>query len=76
VPKAQTTRAMALDDAGLPSAADRATYEAEIERLRVPGKAHTREADAIAAPRRVRGTPPDVRLLLHVVAGAAGGGPV
>ena len=39
-------------DAGLPPAADRATYEAEIERLRVREKAHTREADAIAAARR------------------------
>ena len=52
MPKGQTTRATALEDAGLPPAADRATYEAEIERLRVREKAHTREADAIAAARR------------------------
>ncbi len=52
MPKAQTTRSTALEDAGLPPAADRATYEAEIERLRVREKAHTREADAIAAARR------------------------
>jgi predicted dithiol-disulfide oxidoreductase (DUF899 family) len=32
--------------------ADRATFEAEVERLRVREKAHTREGDAIAAARR------------------------
>ncbi len=52
MPKGQTTRATALDAAGLPPAADRATYEAEIERLRMREKAHTREADTIAAARR------------------------
>lgn len=46
------TRASALDGAGLPPTADRAAYEAEIERVRRREKAHTREADAIAASRR------------------------
>ena len=36
----------------LPSAVDRATFQAELERLRFREKAHTREGDAIAAPRR------------------------
>ena len=36
----------------LPSAVDRATFQAELERLRVREKAHTREGDAIAASRR------------------------
>jgi predicted dithiol-disulfide oxidoreductase (DUF899 family) len=37
---------------GLPSVADRATFQAELDRLRVREKAHTREGDAIAAARR------------------------
>jgi predicted dithiol-disulfide oxidoreductase (DUF899 family) len=37
---------------GLPAAVDRATFEAELGRLRVREKAHTREGDAIAAARR------------------------
>jgi predicted dithiol-disulfide oxidoreductase (DUF899 family) len=45
-------RADALAGASLPSTTDRATYEAEMARLRVREKAHTREADAIAAARR------------------------
>ncbi len=36
----------------LPAAVDRATFEAELGRLRVREKAHTREGDAIAAARR------------------------
>jgi predicted dithiol-disulfide oxidoreductase (DUF899 family) len=36
----------------LPAAVDRATFEAEVDRLRVREKAHTREGDAIAAARR------------------------
>jgi predicted dithiol-disulfide oxidoreductase (DUF899 family) len=36
----------------LPAAADRATFQAELDRLRVREKAHTREGDAIAAARR------------------------
>jgi predicted dithiol-disulfide oxidoreductase (DUF899 family) len=36
----------------LPAAVDRATFQAELDRLRVREKAHTRESDAIAAARR------------------------
>ncbi|GAA4215731.1 DUF899 family protein [Actinocatenispora rupis] len=36
----------------LPTVVDRATWQAEIDRLRVREKAHTRESDAIAAARR------------------------
>ena len=45
-------RSTALENAGLPPVVDRAAYEVEIERLRQREKAHTREADAIAAARR------------------------
>ncbi|MFI6426715.1 DUF899 family protein [Promicromonospora sp. NPDC050880] len=45
-------RGAALAGAGLPRPADRAAYEHEIEVLRQREKAHTREADAIAAARR------------------------
>src|ERR1700752_4164590 len=38
----------------LPAAVDRATFQAELDRLRVREKAHTREGDAIAAARRRR----------------------
>jgi predicted dithiol-disulfide oxidoreductase (DUF899 family) len=38
--------------ASLPAAVDRSTFEAELGRLRVREKAHTREGDAIAAARR------------------------
>jgi predicted dithiol-disulfide oxidoreductase (DUF899 family) len=37
---------------GLPAAVDRATFQAELDRLRLREKAHTREGDAIAAARR------------------------
>ena len=37
---------------GLPAAVDRVTFQAELDKLRVREKAHTREADAIAAARR------------------------
>jgi hypothetical protein len=37
---------------GLPPVADRATFQAELDRLRAREKAHTREGDAIAAARR------------------------
>ena len=37
---------------GLPPVAGRAVFEAELGRLRVREKAHTREGDAIAAARR------------------------
>ena len=36
----------------LPAAVDRATFQAELDRLRVREKAHTREGDAIASARR------------------------
>jgi predicted dithiol-disulfide oxidoreductase (DUF899 family) len=36
----------------LPAAADRATFQAELDSLRIREKAHTREGDAIAAARR------------------------
>src|ERR671923_1751906 len=36
----------------LPAAVDRATFQAELDRLRVREKVHTREGDAIAAARR------------------------
>ena len=36
----------------LPAAVDRATFRAELDRLRAREKAHTREGDAIAAARR------------------------
>jgi predicted dithiol-disulfide oxidoreductase (DUF899 family) len=37
---------------GLPAAVDRATFQAELDALRVREKAHTHEGDAIAAARR------------------------
>ncbi len=40
------------DTPALPPVVDRATFQAEIDRLRVREKAHTREGDAIAAARR------------------------
>src|SRR5437588_63734 len=46
-PVAGTTNAPSL-----PAAVDRATFQAELDRLRVREKAHTREGDAIAAARR------------------------
>jgi predicted dithiol-disulfide oxidoreductase (DUF899 family) len=36
----------------LPAAVDRATFQADLDRLRVREKAHAREGDAIAAARR------------------------
>jgi len=36
----------------LPATVDRATFQAEVDKLRVREKAHTREGDAIAAARR------------------------
>ncbi len=41
-----------LDTSALPAVVDRATFQAELDRLRVREKAHTREGDAIAAARR------------------------
>ncbi len=37
---------------GLPAAVDRATYQAELDKLRTREKVHTREGDVIAAARR------------------------
>src|ERR1700735_1328553 len=37
---------------GMPAAVGRATFDAELDKLRVREKAHTREGDAIAAARR------------------------
>jgi len=44
--------ASAASAPGLPAAVDRATFQAELDALRVREKAHTREGDAIAAARR------------------------
>ena len=46
-PAAGATRAPSV-----PAAVDRATFQAELDELRVREKAHTREGDAIAAARR------------------------
>ena len=40
------------NELGVPKIVDRATFQAELDRLRVREKAHTREGDAIAAARR------------------------
>lgn len=44
--------AESMESASLPQAVDRATFQARLDDLRVREKAHTREADAIAAARR------------------------
>lgn len=44
--------ASATSAPSLPAAVDRATFQTELDRLRVREKAHTREGDAIAATRR------------------------
>jgi predicted dithiol-disulfide oxidoreductase (DUF899 family) len=41
-----------LENAALPAMADRDTWQAQVEGLRVREKAHTREGDSIAAARR------------------------
>ena len=43
---------IARDEVGAPEIVDRSTYQAELDALRLREKAHTREADAIAAARR------------------------
>jgi predicted dithiol-disulfide oxidoreductase (DUF899 family) len=48
----ERTKSGMKDRAGAPKIVDRATYQAEVDRLRVREKAHTREGDAIAAARR------------------------
>jgi predicted dithiol-disulfide oxidoreductase (DUF899 family) len=44
--------ASASKEPSLPTAVDRATFQAEVDSLRAREKAHTREGDAIAAARR------------------------
>jgi predicted dithiol-disulfide oxidoreductase (DUF899 family) len=44
--------ASASNAPSLPAAVDRATFQTELDRLRLREKAHTREGDAIAAARR------------------------
>ena len=44
--------ASGIDTSVLPVVVDRATWQAELDKLRVREKAHTREGDAIAAARR------------------------
>jgi predicted dithiol-disulfide oxidoreductase (DUF899 family) len=54
-PQALTERTMTdfmRDELGAPKVVDRATFQAELDTLRVREKAHTREGDAIAAARR------------------------
>src|SRR5438094_9296465 len=41
-----------LDTSALPAVVDRASWQTELDALRVREKAHTREGDAIAAARR------------------------
>ena len=41
-----------INNAGVPVVVDRATFQAEVDALRVREKAHTRAGDAIAAARR------------------------
>src|ERR1700683_1430173 len=50
----QTERAMSPStrETGAPRIVDRATFQSELDALRVREKAHTRETDAIAAARR------------------------
>lgn len=41
-----------VNDVALPPVVDRATFQTELDAVRVREKAHTREGDAIAAARR------------------------
>jgi predicted dithiol-disulfide oxidoreductase (DUF899 family) len=50
--RAGATKADATKAPGKPVSVDRATFQAELDGLRVREKAHTREGDAIAAARR------------------------
>ena len=50
--KLDTPAARATEAASLPAAVDRGTFQAELHKLRLREKAHTREGDAIAAARR------------------------
>ena len=54
-PHALTERTMTdfmRDEPSAPAVVDRGTFQAELDALRVRGKAHTREGDAIGAARR------------------------
>jgi predicted dithiol-disulfide oxidoreductase (DUF899 family) len=51
-PPSPPAAASAASAPSLPAAVDRATFQAELDTLRVREKAHTREGDAIAAARR------------------------
>ena len=51
-PATGAANAPGLPAPDMPEVADRATFQAELDRLRVREKAHTREGDAIAAARR------------------------
>ena len=46
------TAARVTNPASLPAVVDRTTFQADLDRLRLREKAHTRESDAIAAARR------------------------
>ena len=50
--KLDTPAAGTTEAASLPAAVDRGTFQAELHKLRLREKAHTREGDAIAAARR------------------------
>jgi predicted dithiol-disulfide oxidoreductase (DUF899 family) len=43
---------MKTESANMPAITDRTAFQAELDKLRVREKAHTREGDAIAAARR------------------------
>ncbi len=49
---AKLSAANAIDTAAVPPVVDRATFQAELDALRVREKAHTHEGDAIATARR------------------------
>ncbi len=51
-PTNRDTPAAAVPKGNLPAVVDRDAFQAELEKLRVREKAHTREGDAIAAARR------------------------
>jgi predicted dithiol-disulfide oxidoreductase (DUF899 family) len=51
-PNSLGSSASAINAPSLRAAVDRTTFQAELDRLRVREKAHTREGDAIAAARR------------------------
>jgi predicted dithiol-disulfide oxidoreductase (DUF899 family) len=48
----RTMQDVLRDDLGAPAVVDRATFQAELDALRIREKAHTKEGDAIAAARR------------------------